>query len=110
MTTDAETILKEKENAKEAEERANKAQADADKAIREADLAKTIAADALKHAEDEATKIISKPVSNEDCSGNACAGCAHLRDDFTHIAVKTDTNQLVTVDMPMTEAKRITVK
>lgn len=29
---------------------------------------------------------------------------------MTHIAVQTESNQLVTVDMPMTEAKRITVK
>jgi len=29
---------------------------------------------------------------------------------MTHIAVQTETNQLVSIDMPMTEAKRITVK
>ena len=29
---------------------------------------------------------------------------------MTHIAVATESNQLVTVDMPIMEAKRITVK
>ena len=46
----------------------------------------------------------------EGCVGNACAGCAHLRMDMTHIAVTTSENQQVTIDMPMQEQKRITVR
>ena len=36
--------------------------------------------------------------------------CPSLRNDMTHIAVTTANNQQVTIDMPMQETKRITVK
>ena len=45
------------------------------------------------------------------CAGNSCAGCYHLRSDMTHITVGNKCgDQLVTIDMPMDEAKRITVR
>jgi len=38
------------------------------------------------------------------------AGANGLRSDMTHIAVTTAENQLVTIDMPESETKRVTVR
>ena len=45
--------------------------------------------------------------SSKNCDGGRCPS---LRNDMTHIAVTTANNQQVTIDMPMQETKRITVK
>ena len=61
--------------------------------------------------EQEACKVVAAAGNQESCAGNACAGCSHLRSDMTHIAVGNKCgDQLVTIDMPMDEAKRITVR
>lgn len=106
-----ENLGEEKALAKDTKAKAAKAKAEADKAIAASKFAKHQAHKAERKVKLDGTKVINANDGNQEtCSGNSCAGCAHLRDDMTHIAVATETNQLVTIDMPMSEAKRITVK
>ena len=55
------------------------------------------------------TRTAPTTFTSPSCGGNGCSGCAHLRDDMTHIAVSTSEHNLVTIDIPMKENKRITV-
>lgn len=56
----------------------------------------------------EGEKVSPIPAKKSDM--RSIGGANGLRSDMTHIAVTTAENQLVTIDMPESETKRVTVR